>query len=115
MLWAILVALSLVSPAVTGVVKDSTGSAVAGATVVIRTSGGAEQRTVSGPDGPFSFANPPEGAATLIVRAGGFAEATKPITGATQQIEVELALPTMSDAVTVTPTRSELPVTDVPA
>ncbi len=80
MLWALLFALTLADPAVTGIVKDSTGGAVSGATVIMR-SAGAEQRTVTGPDGSFSFPSSPEGQVTLIVRAGGFAEATQTVSG----------------------------------
>ncbi len=44
-----------------------------GASVVVQTPSGAEQQTVTGPDGRFSFDNVPDGA-DLVVQAGGFAE-----------------------------------------
>ncbi len=113
MLWALLFALTLADPAVTGIVKDSTGGAVSGATVIMR-SAGAEQRTVTGPDGSFSFPSSPGGQVTLIVRAGGFAEKTQTISGS-QSIEVVLALPRMGEAISVTPTRVEQQLGDVPA
>jgi outer membrane cobalamin receptor len=114
MLWALLLSLAFADPAITGVVKDSTGGAVSGATVIMRNSSGSEQRTVSAPDGSFAFSKGPEGQATLIVRAGGFAEKTQTVSGS-QRIEVVLALPKLGEAVTVTPTRVEQELGDVPA
>jgi len=113
MLSAILLSFMLAAPAVNGVVKDSTGGAVSGATVVIRNSSGAELRTVSGPDGRFSFPNAPDGPTTVIVRAGGFAEATKEVSGS-QDVEIVLSLSEMFDSVTVTPTRTEQPLGNMP-
>ena len=55
MLLALLLALSMAASTVTGVVKDGNGGAVAGATVAVRTQTGAEERTVTGPDGRFSL------------------------------------------------------------
>jgi outer membrane cobalamin receptor len=114
MLSAILLSFMLAAPAVNGVVKDSTGGTVSGATVVIRNSSGAEMRTVSGTDGRFSFPNAPDGQTTITVRAGGFAEATKEVSGS-QDVEIVLALPQLNDTVTVTATRSEITARDVPA
>ena len=57
-----------------GVVRDSTGGAVAGAVVIVRTDSGGEQQTVTGPDGRFTIAAAVGRRVTLIVRAGGFAE-----------------------------------------
>ncbi|PYR24599.1 MAG: hypothetical protein DMF92_22300, partial [Acidobacteria bacterium] len=62
----------LAQASITGVVKDTSGGAVAGASVVVRAESG-DQQTVTGPDGRFSLDKLPSGAATLIVRAGGFA------------------------------------------
>jgi outer membrane receptor protein involved in Fe transport len=114
MLWALLLSMVFAEPAVTGVVKDSTGRTVAAAAVVLKTDAGVEQRTVTGPDGRFSFPEAPSGNATITVKASGFAEATQTVTG-TQDIEITLALKTLSDMVTVTPTRTEQSLGDVPA
>ena len=56
-----------------GTLTDSSGAVVAGASIVVRSSSGQEQQTVTGPDGRFSL-DAPEGALTIVVRAGGFAE-----------------------------------------
>ena len=114
MVWTWLLALTLAAQAVTGVVKDSTGGTVSGATVIMRGGAGAEQRTVTGPDGTFSFPDSPGGQVTLIVRAGGFAESVETVSSL-QSIEVVLALPRLGEAVTVTPTRGEASLATVPA
>ena len=74
MLMALLLILSMAAAGLTGVVKDTSGGAVPGASVTIQTpSGAAPQTVISGSDGRFSFATVPDGA-VLVVRAGGFAE-----------------------------------------
>src|SRR5205823_13010514 len=68
---------------VSGLVHDSSGGAVVGAAVIVRPAAGPERQTVTGADGRFSIELPGEnggGAATLIVRAGGFAEKTQRLT-----------------------------------
>jgi outer membrane receptor protein involved in Fe transport len=113
MLLGLLLSLSLMQAAVTGTVKDTSGGAVSGASVVIRTqSGGEQQTTVSGPDGRFSIENVPPGA-TLVVRASGFAEKRETVSG--PQIDVVLAPASLLETVTVTPTRSEQRLGDIPA
>ncbi|HEY6507159.1 MAG TPA: carboxypeptidase-like regulatory domain-containing protein, partial [Vicinamibacterales bacterium] len=67
---------------VSGVVTDSSGGVVSGAAVVARGPNGAEQQTVTGPDGRFSLGSVPAGA-TIIVRASGFAEKSQPANGGT--------------------------------
>ena len=96
---------------VSGVVKDSTGGVVSGAAVIARSSSGSDQQTVTGPDGRFSFASVPAGA-TIVVRASGFAEKSQP---AATSLEVELAPATLFESVSVTPTRTEQRLADVPA
>ncbi len=77
MLLALLLTLSMAAPAITGVVKDTSGGAVPGASVTVQTTSGTEQQTViSGSDGRFTFENAPAADAVLVVRAGGFAEAS---------------------------------------
>src|SRR6202011_3648215 len=70
-------AIALVFATITGVVRDSSGGAVADASVIVRVASepaGAEQRTATGPDGRFTIALPAGGELVIIVRANGFAE-----------------------------------------
>jgi outer membrane receptor protein involved in Fe transport len=99
---------------VTGVVRDESGGVVSGASVGARSTAGVEQQTVTGPDGRFTIirALPPD--AVLVVRAGGFAETVQPVSGATE-IEVVLMPAALFESVTVTPTRTEQRLGDVPA
>jgi iron complex outermembrane receptor protein len=101
---------------VAGVVRDSTGGAVVGAVVIARASRG-EQQTVTGPDGRFTLDSPGGEEITLIVRAGGFAEGQQRLTGADigQEVTVVLMPATVLEEVTVTPTRTEQRLGDVPA
>jgi len=114
MLLALLLALGLADPAITGVVKDTSGGAVPGASVIVQTTAGAEQQTVTGPDGRFSLEKAPEGAATLVIRAGGFAEKKQPLSGG-GSLEIVLTPAAILEAVTVTPSRTEQRLGDVPA
>src|SRR6185503_4591948 len=91
---------------VSGVVKDASGAVVSGAAVSIRTSSGVEQHGVTGPDGRFVLVRPVPAGATLVIRAGGFAEKTQPM-DASGQIEIVLEPAKLLQSVTVTPTRTE--------
>jgi outer membrane receptor protein involved in Fe transport len=117
MLLAFVVALSMIQAggagALSGTVRDMSGGAVSGATVILRTNDGVEQQTVSGPDGRFSFDDPP-GAATLVVLAGGFAVSEQRIAGS-GDIEVVLSPASLLETLTVTPTRSERRLGSTPA
>jgi outer membrane receptor protein involved in Fe transport len=99
--------------AVTGTVKDATGGIVSGAFVIVRTDSGIDQQTVSGPDGRFSV-EVPDGQATLVVRAGGFAEVQQPLPRS-GDLEVVLKPASLNETVTVTPTRSEQLLGNTPA
>ena len=79
MLFAFILSLSLADIAITGVVKDTNGGVIPGASVIVRADSGGERQTVTGPDGRFTIVNAPDAAATLIVRAGGFAEKRQPL------------------------------------
>jgi outer membrane receptor protein involved in Fe transport len=98
---------------VTGIVLDQSGGAVAGATVLVRTSAGTEQQTVTGPDGRFRLERAPAGA-TLVVRAGGFAEHQQPLAGS-DQLEIVIEPAGLLETVTVTPARSEERINNIPA
>ena len=102
---------------ISGFVLDSTGGAIVGASVTARVASGAERRTTSDSSGRFSVPPPAGGEITLIVRAPGFAEwrmslVQKPAAGS---VEVVLQPARMRDEVTVTPTRSEQQLGNIPA
>ena len=103
--------------AMTGIVHDSSGGAVAGALVIVKIDGGAERQATSGPDGRFTVDAPESEAVTFIVRAGGFAETTKRVTAAERASEIDLVVAPAGvlETVTVTPSRSEQRVGDTPA
>jgi outer membrane receptor protein involved in Fe transport len=108
---SLLLALALAQSAVTGVVKDTSGGVVSGATVIVRSDSG-ERRTVTGPDGRFTIGDAPDNA-TIIVRAGGFAEKRQPLTS--RELEIILTPAAILETVTVTPTRSEQRLGTIPA
>jgi outer membrane receptor protein involved in Fe transport len=95
-----------------GTVKDESGAVVSGASVLVRTATGVERQIVTGPEGRFMLEA--AGPGTLIVRAGGFAESQQPVSGG-GDIEIVLKAPTLFESVTVTPTRTEQRLGDVPA
>src|SRR6185369_7230624 len=99
---------------VSGVVKDASGAVVPGATVIVRPAGGAEQRTVTGPDGTFNVESSSSDV-TVIVRAGGFAEKREHVANAAGPLQIVLAPATLAETVTVTPTRTEQRSGAVPA
>jgi hypothetical protein len=111
----VLLALTLASqqPAVTGVVLDQSGAAVAGATVIVRGTLGIDEQTVSGPDGRFSLFRKPSAGAMIIVRAGGFAEKAEPLTS--DHVEIVIAPARLLETVTVTPSRTEERIANIPA
>ena len=94
---------------VTGTVRDSSGTVLPGASVVVRSASGAEERTVSGPDGRFGASVGSAAELVLIVRAEGFAEHRQPITSGSgrQNIDVVLSPATVTETVTVTAGRTE--------
>ena len=102
---------------ISGIVLDSTGGAIVGASVTARVASGAERQTTSDSSGRFSVPPPAGSEITLIVRAPGFAEwrmslVQKPAAGS---VEVVLQPARMRDEVTVTPTRSEQQLGNIPA
>jgi outer membrane receptor protein involved in Fe transport len=113
MLWALMFSLSLAAASVAGVVKDTTGAVVPGATVIVQTDSATAQ-AVTGPDGRFVLEKAPDGPATLIVRAGGFAEKRQPLSPSSE-LEIVLSPASLLETVTVTPTRGEQRLGDIPA
>jgi len=111
---AVLLTLAL-SP-LSGVVHDSSGGAVSGAAVIVRSGSGQEMRATTGPDGRFSIDAPETGELTVIVRAGGFAEKTEHVAGShSGELDLTLSPATLFETVTVTPTRTEQRLGDTPA
>ena len=100
--------------AVTGVVRDESGGVVSGAAVLLRNANGIEQHAVTGSDGRFELSRGIPPGSTLVVRAGGFAEnsQTAPPSGT---VEIVLQPATLFESVTVTPSRTEQRLGDIPA
>jgi outer membrane receptor protein involved in Fe transport len=93
---------------VAGTVRDSAGSALPGASIVVRTASGAQERTTSGEDGRFATRVTGTGDVLLIVRAEGFGEYRKTVAnGVAANVEIVLAPATLSETVTVTAARTE--------
>ena len=100
-----------------GVVHDSTGAVVVGASVIVRPASGPERQSETGPDGRFTIEAPDTGELTLIVRAGGFAEKTQKLSGgdSNTNLDIQVSPAAILETVTVTPTRSAQRAGDVPA
>ncbi|HEX8174869.1 MAG TPA: TonB-dependent receptor [Pyrinomonadaceae bacterium] len=98
-----------------GVVIDQTGAPVAGAQVLIRMRAEAQFATTDA-EGKFRLAAAPTGEATILVSANGFApnEAKiKDAVAASGQLRIVLVPASLSEAVTVTATRTETRLNDV--
>ncbi len=103
-------------PQVSGIVRDSGGAVVVGATVTLHVTASREWEAVTGQGGQFTFPPGPTGPVVLIVRAPGFAEWRRDLgAGASQAVEVVLVPAGLLETVTVTPARSEVRLGDVPA
>ena len=103
-----------VPPPVAGTVRDASGGVIAGASVRLEAAGGHEQQTRTAADGRFRFAHPPADPQQLVVSAPGFAERRVPIASG-EPAEVVLAPAGPLETVTVTPTRTETRLGNVPA
>jgi outer membrane receptor protein involved in Fe transport len=116
LLGIVLAAQSIAAPALSGVVRDASGQVVPGAIVIVRSSSGGEQQTVTGGDGRFTLP-----AATvpmlLIVRAPSFGEVRRTVAADAARVELDIVLQpaTLSETVTVTASRTEQRLRDVPA
>jgi len=100
---------------ISGVVRDTSGGAVPGAAIIVRPASGAERQTFTGTDGRFTVEAPESGEVTIIVRAGGFAEKTQKVSASSGSIEIIVEPATLFETVTVTPTRTEQRLGNVPA
>ena len=117
MIPVLLLTFAIAAPALSGVVRDPSGAVVAGASVVAKPASGAEHLALTGPDGRFAVDMPVEGDVSVIVRAGGFAEKTLRVGNGDRGRDIEIVLePAMLlEAVTVTATKTEQRLGDVPA
>jgi len=100
---------------ITGVVVDDSGRPVPGASVAIGREGNARLQTVTGAEGRFTISLPPGRDAVLVVRAPGFAESRQTIAETATPIQVVVHPSTITETITVTPTRGEQRAGDVPA
>ena len=87
---------------IAGVVVDSSGAPVPGATV---TAGPASM--VTGDDGQFDLADAPDGSVALRVTAPGFAVASLTVEGSTDNARVVLQPAPLVDEVVVTASRGD--------
>src|SRR5512134_1572857 len=113
---ALVAQLTTAQPPLAGIVRDASGRVVPGAAVVVRADSGAEQRTVTAADGRFSLTLPSPGPVTLVVSAAGFSETRQTIAaGAMEAVSVVLQPASLAETVTVTASRMEQRLRDVPA
>lgn len=99
-----------------GLVLDQTGAPVAGAQVSIKTQGGAGLRTKTDDSGRFTLDVTASNDATLVVEAQGFAPFERKLAealSASSQLKIVLLPTPLSEAVTVTATRTETRLNDV--
>ena len=107
--------LALAASSISGIVQDASGGVVSGASVIIRVESGPEQRVTTGPDGRFSVDVAEARDATVIVRAGGFAEKQERVTDLARPLQIVLAPAQLLEQVTVTASRTEQRLGDIPA
>lgn len=112
MVVALLLAVLQTVASLTGVVKDPNGQVVVGATVIVRSPSGGEQRTVTDGEGRFTLDSPPA-SGQVVVRADGFADAQQAI--GVGPLEFTLAPASVLESVVVTATRTERRLGTIPA
>ena len=100
-------------PTISGVVRDPDGAVIPSAMVAAEPGPSLGQLTTTA--GTFQIARPAAARVFLTVRAKGFAEYRREVPEGTTQVEVVLTPATILETVTVTPTRSEVRLGDVPA
>ena len=122
-IWITLFSLVVISHAsaqsesrITGIVRDATGVGVAGATVTVTNRTTKDSRTATtGPDGSYSIAVAP-GSFTVSAALPGFRAATQIVdvaSGEPKQVNFALET-TLSEEITVTATKREQTLLDVP-
>ena len=100
---------------VSGIVHDTSGGVVSGAAVGVRVGSGPELRVTTGPDGRFAVDTGGSGDVTVTVRAGGFAEKVERVIDPSRALDITLSPAGLLETVTVTPSRSEQRLGDIPA
>ncbi|MGE3957743.1 MAG: TonB-dependent receptor [Vicinamibacterales bacterium] len=118
-LFATLLAGPAMAATVTGVVSDSTGGVLAGATVVLQGVATGQERSVeTGADGRFTFETPTPGTYLVIVQRNGFSDAARTVEVAGENDTVEVALQlevgVVSAQVSVTANRAERETRTIP-
>ena len=93
-----------------GKVTDGNGSPIAGATVTVKTSAGERART--GSRGEFALVA--ELPATLLIRGSGYADRIVAASDGTE-LHIVLDRPVVSEAITVTATRTQMRLSDAPS
>jgi outer membrane receptor protein involved in Fe transport len=106
---------ALAASSISGVVHDASGGVVSGAAVIIRVESSPDQRVTTGPDGRFSVDVAEARDVIVIVRAGGFAEKQERVTDAARPLQIVLAPAPLLEQVTVTASRTEQRLGDIPA
>ena len=111
--------IQLVRAAVSGTITDATGSALPGARIVLRDMAtGRETTTQSGSDGKYSIAAPATGTYLVIVSRQGFSEAARTVVVTTPEqridLPLQLELGTWSTEVSVTTSRGEREIRQIP-
>src|SRR5262245_17550568 len=107
---------AVAATSMSGVVHDSTGAVVVGASVIVRSGTGPDRQTITGADGRFTIDAPETGDVTLVIRAGGFAEKVQRLSSSDRgPLDIEVVPAAVLETVTVTPTRSAQRVMDTPA
>ncbi len=105
------------STQVSGVVRDSSGAPISGATVELQTSSFSGS-IATGPNGTFDFDSVPATSGTLIISAKDFQQvkrAWNSANGAPVHVEVVLQLLTLSQSVMITANRTATPLGETPA
>ena len=105
---------ALAGGTVTGVVQDASGAVVPGASITARAADG-ERRAVSGADGRFTIDTSDSGDVTLVVLARGFARKEQTVSARESNIAVVLDPAELREDVTVTASRTEQRLGNVPA
>lgn len=105
---------------VSGIVSDPSGAAVANARVTLRDASGtivSETRTLS--DGRFELAGASDGTYRVVVEAQGFAQSQQVSVsiknGEASPLKIQLDVAAVSDQIVVTASRTERPLSELPA
>ena len=108
--------LALAASSLSGVVHDSTGGAVSGAAVIVAPASGAERADITGPDGRFTIETPGHRRGDdRRPRRRLRREDAEGVASRADPIEITVEPATLLETVTVTPTRTEQRLGDVPA